>query len=72
LILSNHYELMNTNIQMKANYDYAIYSLREAIIFETGKTLIREGEAEKLKQISASAEKRFAGVSITVIGYTDY
>jgi outer membrane protein OmpA-like peptidoglycan-associated protein len=69
--ISNYEELRDTNIQVKANDDYAIYSLKEAILFKAGKSLIGESGAEKLKQISASAEKRFAGGSIIVIGYTD-
>jgi outer membrane protein OmpA-like peptidoglycan-associated protein len=69
--ISDYEELRDTNIQVKANEDYAIYSLKEAILFEAGKSLIGESGAEKLKQISASAEKKFAGGSIIVIGYTD-
>jgi outer membrane protein OmpA-like peptidoglycan-associated protein len=69
--VANYEELKDTSLQVKANDDYAVYSLKEALLFAPGKNEIGESGAEKLKQISASAEKRFSGGDIIVYGYTD-
>ena len=69
--VANYDELKDTSVQVKANNDYAVYSLKEAILFEPGKDSIGEIGAKKLAQISGSAEKRFAGGKIIIYGYTD-
>ncbi|MEJ5961935.1 OmpA family protein [Pedobacter immunditicola] len=69
--VANYEELKDTSVHVKANNDYAVYSLKEAILFEPGKDSIGEIGAEKLGQISTSAEKRFAGGQIIIYGYTD-
>jgi outer membrane protein OmpA-like peptidoglycan-associated protein len=69
--VANYEELKDTSLHVKANKDYAVYSLKEAVLFEQGKNTIGKSGAEKLAQISASAEKRFAGGKIIVYGYTD-
>jgi outer membrane protein OmpA-like peptidoglycan-associated protein len=69
--VANYEEMKDTSVLVKANNDYAVYSLKEAILFEPGKDSIGEIGAEKLAQISTSAEKRFAGGEIIIYGYTD-
>jgi outer membrane protein OmpA-like peptidoglycan-associated protein len=69
--VANYEEVRDSDLQVKANENYAVYSLKEAILFEPGKYAIGTKGAEKLKRISASAEKRFAGGSIIIYGYTD-
>lgn len=69
--VANFEELKDTSVRVKANNDYAVYSLKEAILFEPGKDSIGEIGAEKLAQISTSAQKRFAGGQIIIYGYTD-
>jgi outer membrane protein OmpA-like peptidoglycan-associated protein len=69
--VANYDEVRDSDLQVKANENYAVYSLKEAILFEPGKYAIGTKGAEKLKRISASAEKRFAGGSIIIYGYTD-
>jgi len=69
--VANYEELKDSDLQVRANDEYAVYSLKEAILFEPGKYAISGKGAEKLKRISASAEKRFAGGSIVIYGYTD-
>lgn len=69
--VANYDEVRDSDLQVRANENYAVYSLKEAILFEPGKYTIGSKGAEKLKRISASAEKRFAGGSIIIYGYTD-
>jgi len=69
--VANYEELRDSDLQVRANDEYAVYSLKEAILFEPGKYAISSKGAEKLKRISASAERRFAGGSIIIYGYTD-
>ena len=69
--VATYEELKDTTLHVRANDDYAVYSIKEAIIFETGKNSIGKSGAEKLAQISASADKRFAGGKIIIYGYTD-
>jgi len=69
--VADYEELNDTSVQVKANNDYAVYSLKEVILFEPGKDSIGEIGTEKLVHISKSAEKRFGGGQIIVIGYTD-
>jgi len=64
-------EVKDSDLQVRANENYAIYSLKEAILFEPGKYEIGNKGAEKLKRISASAEKRFTDGPIIIYGYTD-
>ncbi|MBG6233922.1 outer membrane protein OmpA-like peptidoglycan-associated protein [Pedobacter sp. CAN_A7] len=68
---ANYDEIKDSELQVRANENYAVYSLKEAILFESGKYTISTKGAEKLKRISASAEKRFTGGSIIIYGYTD-
>jgi outer membrane protein OmpA-like peptidoglycan-associated protein len=69
--VANYEELKDTALHVKANNNYAVYSLKEVLLFEPGKDSIAESGAGKLEQISASAAKRFAGGRIIVYGYTD-
>ena len=71
IAVANYEELKDTSIQVKTNNDYAVYSLKEAILFEPGKDFICEIGAENLSQNSTSAQKRFSGGSIIIYGYTD-
>lgn len=68
---ANYDELKDSDLQVRANEDYAVYSLNEQILFEEGKSAVGSSGAEKLDKIATSAEKRFAGGSIIVYGYTD-
>jgi outer membrane protein OmpA-like peptidoglycan-associated protein len=43
----------------------------ETILFDSDQNSIKSGAADKLKQIAASAEKRYSGGQIRIFGYTD-
>lgn len=64
-------ELKDTSLKVRATGNYAIYSLKEAVLFEPGKYSVNQEASEKLRQIAASAEKRFAGGPIRIYGYAD-
>lgn len=64
-------ELQDTNVSVRATNDYAIYSLKESVLFAEGETSLGDNGSDKLKQIAASAEKRFAGGDIRIYGHTD-
>jgi len=71
LPMDTYEELKDSNLKVQTGPDYAIYSIKEAVLFAPGQSSIGESAAEKLEQISSSAEKRFAGGPIRIYGYTD-
>ena len=64
-------EVTDKDIEVRGNNDYAIYSVDETVLFDTDKNTIKKGSQEKLKQVAASAEKRFAKGHLRIYGYTD-
>ena len=64
-------EITDKDIEVRGNNNYAIYGLEETLLFDTDKNTIRKGAEEKLKQVAASAEKRFANGEVRIYGYTD-
>ena len=64
-------EITDTNISVRGNDSYGIYSLGENILFDEGKSTIRTDAEQNLKQIAGSVNKRFNGASVRVYGYTD-
>ena len=68
---ANYDEVDNTDVSVRGNDDYAIYSINETILFDSDKSDIRTQAEASLKQIAASAEKRFSGGEVRVYGYTD-
>jgi outer membrane protein OmpA-like peptidoglycan-associated protein len=69
--VANYEEVRDTDLQVRANDKYAVYSLKDVILFGPGKSEISSNGAEKLKRISASAEKRFPGGQVIIYGYAD-
>jgi outer membrane protein OmpA-like peptidoglycan-associated protein len=64
-------DITDTDIAVSGNENYTTYTLGENILFPTGKNVLQESASEKLKQITASLNKRFKGANIGVYGSTD-
>jgi len=64
-------EITDKNISVRGTDNYGIYSLGENVLFDEGKSTIRPGAAQNLRQIAASINKRFKGGNVRVYGYTD-
>ncbi|MDF3076678.1 MAG: rane protein [Sphingobacteriaceae bacterium] len=68
---ANYDEITDRDIEVRGNDEYAVYSVDETILFDEGKSTLRPGAEDKLKQIAGSAEKRFSNGKIRIYGYTD-
>ena len=68
---SAYYEVTDRDIKVRGNIDYAVNSVEETVLVDTDKNTIKSNAEDKLKQVAASAEKRFAKGVIRVYGYTD-
>ncbi|MFT2011255.1 OmpA family protein [Pontibacter sp. 13R65] len=64
-------EVSDKDIEVRGNEEYAIYSLDEALLFDTGKSEIKSSAEAKLKQISASVSQRYKDGEVRVYGHTD-
>lgn len=64
-------EVTEKDINVSGNDKYTIYSLGENILFGTDQSTVQPNAEAKLKQISASLNKRFKGATIGVYGNTD-
>lgn len=64
-------DISDTSIYVSGNDKYTIYSLGDNILFETDKNTLQGSADTKLKQITASLNKRFKGATIGVYGSTD-
>ncbi len=64
-------EITDTDINVRGNEDYAIYAVDETILFDTDKNTLKSTATQKLKQVSESVGKRFAGGQVRIYGHTD-
>lgn len=64
-------EITGGDIQVRGNDNYAIYGLEENILFDTDQATLRSDAADKLKQVTASIQKRYNGGQVRIYGYTD-
>lgn len=64
-------EVTDKNIHVRGNDNYAIYGLGENVLFDEGKSEIRDDAEANLKQITASINKRYNGGDVRVYGFTD-
>jgi len=64
-------DITDKDILVSGNDDYTIYSLGENILFATDQNTIQANAEAKLKQITASLEKRYKGAYVGVYGSTD-
>lgn len=68
---ASYEEITDTNISVRGNENYGIYSLGESVLFSTGSSAIRSEAIPNLKQIAGSLSKRYSGGDIRIYGYTD-
>lgn len=64
-------EVRDSDLQVRANKDYAVYSLNETVLFKSGEDKLEPKGMSKLKMITASATKRFSNGTFLIYGYTD-
>ena len=64
-------EITDKDIAINGNDKYTIYTLGENILFATDKNALQGSADGKLKQISASLNKRFGNAAIGIYGNTD-
>jgi outer membrane protein OmpA-like peptidoglycan-associated protein len=64
-------ELKDSDITIRGNDRFALYSIGESLLFDSESNVLKPASEAKLKEIVASAEKRFAGGSMRIYGYTD-
>ncbi len=64
-------EISDTDITVRGNEEYAIYSVDETVLFDTEKSTIKTDAANKLKQIAGSMGKRYNGGRVRIYGYSD-
>jgi outer membrane protein OmpA-like peptidoglycan-associated protein len=68
---ASYEEITDSNINVRGNQNYAVYSLGENILFDEGKSTIRTDAEKNLRQLAASIQKRFNGGQVRVYGHTD-
>ena len=68
---ANYEEITDTDINVRGNEQYAIYSLDETVLFGSDQSAIQPQAAEKLQQVAASMGQRFSGGQVRIYGYTD-
>jgi outer membrane protein OmpA-like peptidoglycan-associated protein len=64
-------EITDTNINVRSSNNYGIYGMGENILFDQGKSTIRQDAERNLKQIGTSLGQRYNGADIRVYGFTD-
>jgi outer membrane protein OmpA-like peptidoglycan-associated protein len=68
---SEYEELKDSDVTIRANDQFALYSIGESVLFNSDSKVLRPEAEKKLKEIVASIEKRFSGGAVRVYGYTD-
>lgn len=69
--LFSYDEITDSTISVRGGEGYAIYSLDEAVLFDSDKSTVRPEAAGNLEQLSGSLSKRFKGGEIRIYGHTD-
>jgi len=64
-------EVKTTDVTIRGNDQYGLYSLGENVLFETGKATIKSNAANNLKDVAASINQRYGSGKVKVYGYTD-
>lgn len=68
---ASYQEITDSDVTVRGNEEYAIYSLDETILFDTDSNVIRSGATQKLEQVAQSLNQRYANGQVRVYGYTD-
>lgn len=71
LPIETYEELEDADIEVHGNAQYAIYSLNEAVLFDSGKSQLKAAAAAKLEKVAKSAKQRYPDTDIRIIGHTD-
>lgn len=69
--VANYQEITDSDVTVRGNDQYAIYSVGEAILFDTDSNELRAGAASKLQQVAQSLNQRYANGQVRIYGYTD-
>ena len=64
-------EIKNPGIAVRGDSSYAVYSLDEAVLFDTDKAAIKPDAAATLDEIVASIGQRYQGKAVEVAGFAD-
>jgi len=68
---SAYEEITDSDVEVRGNDDYAIYSVDETILFGLDQSAIQSQATQKLQQIATSMGQRFNGGQVRIYGYTD-
>lgn len=64
-------EFEDSDVEVRGNNRYSVYSVGEDVLFDTDKAEIRKGAEENLRKISSSIAQRHKDGQVRVYGYTD-
>lgn len=64
-------EIRDKNIEVRGNDAYAVYDLKEEVLFDKASSKIRPQAAESLQQVAQSMKQRFNNPMIRLYGFTD-
>lgn len=71
LPIERYDELEDADIEVHGNEQYAIYSISEAVLFDSGQSQLKSGAEAKLERVANSAKKRYPDTDIMIFGHTD-
>ena len=64
-------EVTSKDVTVRGNEQYSVYSVDEAVFFDTDKSELKPTAKTTLEQITGSIGKRFADKQVRVMGFTD-
>jgi len=64
-------ELKDADIEVHGDQQYAIYSISEAVLFDSGQSQLKAGADAKLESVAKSAKQRYPDTEIRILGHTD-
>lgn len=71
LPIETYDELEDADIEVHGNEQYAIYSISEAVLFDSGQSQLKSGAEAKLERVAKSAKQRYPDTEIRILGHTD-
>jgi outer membrane protein OmpA-like peptidoglycan-associated protein len=64
-------EVDSNNVTVRGNEHFTAYELNEEVLFDAGKVTLKPTAEVRLKQVSASINKRYPKSEVNIFGYTD-
>jgi outer membrane protein OmpA-like peptidoglycan-associated protein len=64
-------EIVNLDIEVRADEQFAVYAMDRNVLFEKGQSAFREGTEESLVQVLRSIRQRFDGGRMLISGTAD-